>query len=265
MTSRFIPRHFLSLRRWLLPCVVAFTVPGAHAAMTDAPFGMFPVGHYLINNNTWGWKFSPGGHESVWSDAGVDHVGPVAWGAKYDWPVGDKRYQVKAFPSIISGWHWGAWSRDSGLPVKLADLRSVTASGAISVTNPGVQNVAYDCWFHTIEHPGNKDQPSDELMIWMARYGGAGPLGKLQGTVTIGGATWQLYKGELGWNVFSFVRTTNADSWTIDIRDFIDYLVSRRHWLPASRYLTSVQFGSEIFRTDGPGAIEVKDYRVEVK
>ncbi len=179
--------------------------------------------------------------------------------------MGDKPYNVKAYPSIISGWHWGTWSAGSGLPVRVGDRRSIVTSASIAVSNPGVQNVAYDCWFHRIADPDNKTRPTDELMVWMGRYGGAGPLGKLQERVTLGGATWDLSRGETGWTVFSFVRVTNAESWTINLRDFIDYLAVAKGWIEKEKYVTSVQFGSEIFKTDGDGSFRVTDYRCDVE
>lgn len=264
-----IPRLRISTRLFgcgaLVFGALALAVSGLSGAMTDASFGTFPVGKFIINNNTWGEQYSPGGHESTWSTGNARSTGPVTWGAKYDWPVGDNPHQVKAYPSIFAGWQFGIWSRDSGLPARIADLRAVTTSGSIAITNPGVQNVAYDCWFHAIPNPGNKDRPTDELMIWVAHLGGAGPLGKLQGTATIGGTTWEVYKGEIGWNVYSFVRKTNTESWQLDVRDFIRYVVATKHWMAPTKYLTSVQFGSEIFRTDGPASFEVKDYRCDVK
>jgi hypothetical protein len=236
----------------------ACATPGA----ATADFGTIVAAKYVINNNVWGKKHSPGGHESVYC---TGDSSPVSWGATYDWPVGDQPYNVKAFPSIISGWHWGTWSRNSGLPVRVADRRSVVTSGSFAITNAGVQNVAYDCWFHTIADPGNTAKPTDELMIWVARFGGAGPLGKLQGRVELGGATWEVYRGEIGWNVFSFVRVSNAASWTVDVREFIDYLVSTKGWMEKDKFLTSVQFGSEIFRTEGDGRFDVTDYRCDVE
>jgi hypothetical protein len=239
-------------------CATRISAPGRIAA----DFGTIAAAKYIISNNVWGKSHSPGGRESVYC---TGNASPVTWGATYDWPVGDKPYNVKAYPSIISGWHWGTWSAGSGLPVRVGDHRPVVTSASIAVTNPGVQNVAYDCWFHRIADPGNQSQPTDELMIWVARFGGAGPLGKLQGRVELGGATWDLYRGETSWNVFSFVRVDNAESWTIDVRDFVDYLVSVKGWLQPEKYLTSVQFGSEIFRTDGAGSFRVTDYRCDVR
>ncbi len=242
----------------LASCATRITAPGR----MGADYGTILAAKYIINNNVWGKSHSPGGHESVYCS---NAVSPVTWGATYDWPVGDKPYNVKAYPSIISGWHWGTWSAGSGLPVRLGDRRSIVTSGSVAVTNPGVQNVAYDCWIHRIADPGNQSQPTDEVMVWVARYGGAGPLGKMQERVEIGGATWDLYRGVTTWNVYSFVRVDNATSWTIDLRDFTDYLVSAKGWLEKEKYLTSVQFGTEIFKTDGAGSFEVANYRCDVE
>ena len=149
--------------------------------------------------------------------------------------------------------------------MRIAERLSILTSASFSITNPGVQNVAYDCWFHPTDQPTNKSEPTDELMIWVARFGGAGPLGKVQGRVEIGGATWDVYRGRLAWNVFSFVRVANVTSWTIDLRDFTDYLVSVKGWMEKEKYLTSVQFGSEIFKTDGDGSLDVTAYRCDVR
>jgi xyloglucan-specific endo-beta-1,4-glucanase len=246
----------------LLGACATTPAPIAAPGSTAADYGTVVAAKYVINNNVWGKAHSPAGRESVYC---TNDTSPVSWGTAYNWPVGDKPYQVKAFPSIISGWHWGTWSPNSGLPVRVADRRSVRTSGSYVLTNPGVQNVAYDCWFHAIDHPDNQSQPTDELMIWVARFGGAGPLGKLQGEVEIGGATWAVYKGEVGWNVFSFVRASNVTAWQIDVRDFIDYLVATKGWMEKEKYLTSVQFGTEIFRSEGEGRLDVKDYRCDVE
>ncbi|MDC0773338.1 hypothetical protein POF73_41725 [Streptomyces sp. HD] len=37
-------------------------------------------------------------------------------------------------------------------------------------------NVAYDLWPHTKNAADRQDQPTGEIMIWLNRQGGAGPL-----------------------------------------------------------------------------------------
>ncbi|WP_239311423.1 GH12 family glycosyl hydrolase domain-containing protein [Plantactinospora mayteni] len=52
------------------------------------------------------------------------------------------------------------------------------------------------------------------------------------------------------WNVYSYVRTSNITSATLNLRDFTNDVVSRG-WMSSSKYLTSVQAGPEIFTGNG--------------
>lgn len=220
------------------------------------------VGGYLLNNNIWGKKTSPTG----WQVIDDIVAGPkLSWRVRYNWPVGTKRYAVKAYPSVVTGWQWGIWSSDGALPRGISTLHRVTTGAAVTIDNPGVQNVAYDLWFHAPgSKPDNQKQPTDELMIWMSAHGGAGPLGKYTQTVKVGDAEWRLSVGDIGWKVFSFVRTVPSTTWKIDAKPFIDYLVE--HGLMAKeKQLTSVEFGTEVFRSNGDAAFHVKDYFVKVE
>jgi hypothetical protein len=105
------------------------------------------------------------------------------------------------------------------------------------------------------------ENPSDEIMIWVNSAGGAGPIGGVIATVNLEGGTWDLHRGNIGWEVWSFVRTSNSGSGSLNIKSFTDYL--RNTWgLSASKYLTSVQFGSEIFH--GVGNVNVTNYTTTV-
>ena len=98
-------------------------------------------------------------------------------------------------------------------------------------------------------------------MIWVNSTGGAGPIGGTIATVNIGGATWNLHRGNIGWEVWSFIRTSNSGSGTLNIKNFTDYL--RSTWgLSSSKYVTSVQFGSEVFH--GTGNVNVTNYTCTV-
>jgi hypothetical protein len=130
-------------------------------------------------------------------------------------------------------------------------------------------NVAYDLWLHTQSNPDSSSTPTDEIMIWPYRSGGAGPAGTYQTTVNIGGANWDLYRGWInagngnGWNVFSFVRTSNTTSVSLNLRDFVNDLVYNRQWLSNSKYLTSIQAGTEVFI--GSGQLDTNSYWVDVQ
>jgi hypothetical protein len=145
----------------------------------------------------------------------------------------------------------------------VADLRAAASGATTRLDHPGVQNLAYDLWFHAAAPVRGGDKPSDELMIWLARHGGAGPLGTLREKVTIDGATWELYVGDIGWKVFSFVREENTASWRLDLKAFIDHL-RRAGLMDDTRQFSSIQFGTEVFSSPGDARLNVADYFVEI-
>jgi hypothetical protein len=253
-----------ALLRGAIALVVGLAFASPHSARaegTSENFGQIHFSKYFLNNNVWGRADSPAGWNAIWNS---NNTSPVWWGTAYNWPVNGNPNSVKAYPSIISGWHWGTWSANSGLPVRIWENKNLSTGASFTIQNAGVQNVAYDCWFHTIPNPTWENQPTDELMVWVSSYGGAGPLGTLQETVWIAGQQWRVYKGNIGWNVYSFVRTTNTDSWSFNLRDFVNHVTYNKGWMANSKYVTSVQFGTEVFSTTGNGQINVSNYRLDV-
>jgi xyloglucan-specific endo-beta-1,4-glucanase len=87
-------------------------------------------------------------------------------------------------------------------------------------------------------------------MVWLAAYGGAGPIsatGSAVATVTIGSYSFKLYKGTNGaTTVFSFVATSTVTSFSGDINLFFKYLTTSQG-VPSSYYITSLQAGTEPF------------------
>jgi hypothetical protein len=219
-------------------------------------------GTYVLNNNDWGKASSPTGWQII--DA-IEPGQKISWRVRYNWPAGSNPHGVKCYPSVITGWQWGLWSSDGRLPRTVGSLHRVTTGATAKVENPAVQNVAYDLWFHAPgSKPDDQKKPTDELMIWMAALGGAGPLGKRVETVKLAGAEWKLNVGDIGWKVYSFVRTEPCEQWNVDAKVFIDYLVEHGY-MAKDKQLTSVEFGTEVFRTKGDGALQVKDYFVDIE
>ena len=68
--------------------------------------------------------------------------------------------------------------------------------------------------------------------------------------MNIGGADWDLYRGTTVQPVYSFVRVQNASTAVLNMSAFAQDLVTRG-WVQSSRYLTSVQAGTEIFTGSG--------------
>ncbi len=235
------------------------------AEETCEDFGVLLAGKYWMNNNVWGQDAGVGSQCIRRSCLDGDKI---AW--ETDWTWANSPSSVKSYGSAVLGWHWGYHVQDTGLPVRVSDNKSVSCGISYAVSGSGTMNVAYDLWFHSVADPqwGREgvptDQPTDELMIWLYKAGGAGPIGSVQGSaVSIGGALWNLHKGEITsngqhlWNVYSFVRTENTSSTTLDMRDFAAEVV-KRGWMPNTRYLTSVQVGPEVFV--GQGKLTTSSY-----
>jgi hypothetical protein len=116
---------------------------------------------------------------------------------------------------------------------------------------------------------GTNDDPTDEVMVWLYRANGAGPVGTKQVTVTIAGTSWDLYRGaildssgRMRWNVFSFVRTANATTAVLNLMDFYNDLVTRG-WMQSSKYVSSIQAGTEIFT--GTGQLDTKGFYCRIQ
>ena len=215
-------------------------------------------GKYWVNNNVWG-KADGTGSQCVWEN-GLNGDS-LSWGTRWNW-AGDNT-KVKSYASSVLGWHWGWKATGTGLPVQLSAGKAVDTSWNFTVTQTtsNVMNVAYDLWLHDMAAPDWQNNPTDEVMVWLYKAGGAGPVGTKQATVTIAGTTWDLYKGNIGWEVYSFVRTSNTSAADLDLTDFTDDLVARG-WLAKTKYLSSVQAGTEIFT--GSGRLDTTAYSVKI-
>ncbi len=247
-----------SLFAAVLAAVVFAVVPAApaQAANTCEAFGSITLGKYWVNNNLWG-QDSGSGSQCAWDTKSGASIG---WGTSWTWS--GQSNSVKSYTSSVLGWHWGWKTSGHELPVRLNAGRDLYTDVSYQVSGSGTMNVAYDLWLHDISNPGSSDNPTDEVMIWTYRSGGAGPLGTLQGTVTIAGTSWDLYRGNIGWNVFSFVRQSNTTSATLHAQDFLNNLISRG-WMSNTKYLSSIQHGTEVFT--GSGQLDVTNYTADIR
>jgi xyloglucan-specific endo-beta-1,4-glucanase len=230
----------------------------ARAAKSCAAGGVIAEGRYWLHNNQWG-KDTGDGSQCVRAAGGSG--GTLAWDTSWKWT--GRANSVKSYAAAVLGWHWGWKARDTGLPIRLSAGRAVRTTWDFAVTRqgPNTLNVSYDLWLHDTATPDSPDEPTDEVMVWLYHSGDAGPIGTKQATVTIAGTGWDLYRGEAGWNVFSFVRTGNTTSADLNLTDFTDELTTRG-WLPRTKYLSSVEAGTEIFT--GEGALDTSAYAVTI-
>ena len=176
-------------------------------------------GGYTLYNDVWG---SGAGTQVIWANSYSN------WGVWADHPATGG---IKSYPNVTKY-----------LGKKVSSLGTTTSSFNVTVPTSGVAfESAYDIW---------SSDNAYEVMLWMNKYGAVGPLGTLQTTVTVGGHTWKVYKGSNGSNaVFSFVRTGNTSSGTVDIRAIAQWLRSAGWWGDVT--VGNVQFGFEITSSAG--------------
>ncbi|MGI5153968.1 GH12 family glycosyl hydrolase domain-containing protein [Microbispora sp. CA-102843] len=150
-----------------------------------------------------------------------------------------------AYPAVYAGCHYANCSSGSGLPLQVSNSQFNTVQTSVSMTYPGsgVYDAAYDIWFDPTARKDGQNTGA-ELMVWLNHTGSIQPVGSKVGTVNLAGATWDVWYGNSGWNVVSYVRTSPTNSLSFAVRTFFDDMVSRGYG-QRSWYLTSVQAGFE--------------------
>jgi hypothetical protein len=125
--------------------------------------------------------------------------------------------------------------------VALNSLSSATSTFNESNPSGGNWESAYDIWLNG---------SGIEVMAWTDVSGNVGPLGSSVGTVSLDGNTWTLYAGNNGTNpTYSFVRTANETSGTVNILDLLKYLENTKGYF-SNPTLSTIQYGWEISGTN---------------
>lgn len=221
------------------------------------------LGKYRVLNNLWGMNHSGvHGSQCTWSTCNT--ASGISWGTEYDWsggPVGE----VTSYSAAILGWHFSTIPAESGLPLLLSEQRPIDCSWSFELkpTTASTQNVAYDIWLSREAAPTGATVPTDEVMIWLHRSGGASPIGGSpvevlslpSGNFALsegrnGAPGKEFEEGVTGWNVHSFVLSATAPCTDLNLTDFFDFLVERRG-LDASKYVIGIEAGTEVFSGGG--------------
>jgi chitodextrinase len=209
---------------------------------TDA-FLRSPVanGRYIVQNNVWG--------ATTRQCIDVNQSGPgfTIIEAQHNNTGGTPA----AYPSMIFGCHWAATpaecSAGSGLPMQATNPAFNNVSTSISVTYPSNGsyrwNASYDIWFDPTPRT-NGQVTGAEVMVWLNWTPGIFPVGSQVATVNVLGASWEVWFGNIGWNVVSYRRTSPANSLNFNVSTFFNDAVSRGY-AQRSWYLTSIQAGFE--------------------
>jgi Glycosyl hydrolase family 12 len=214
-----------TLVRAALPVVAAaaaltLIAPSALAAVyeSSAQYASYSTGGYTMYNDEWG---SGHGSQTLWVNSASN------WGVYSTQP---NTSGVKSYPND-----------SKSIGTALNSLSRVTSS--FNESNPGSGNweSAYDIWLNSSSY---------EVMIWTYVSGDVGPLGSSVGTVTLDGNTWTLYAGNNGSNpTYSFVRSGNESSGTVNVLDLLKYLENTKRYF-SNPTLSTVQYGWEISSTN---------------
>lgn len=224
----------LRKKTWVKVCIVVvafFTfVSTAYAATwwTSDKWGNWQDNGYTLYNNIWG---SGAGHQTLWANSYSN------WGVWADHP---NTGGIKSYPNSTRF-----------VNARLSELSSLTSNFNVSVPNNGAYVTAYDIW---------ADNHAYEIMLWMNHHGAVKPISynwdangepvPVQTNLSLGGHTWNVYRGTNGANeVFSFVRTSNTNSGHVDILAVMNWIQQQGWYGDVS--VSEVQFGYEITSSAG--------------
>jgi hypothetical protein len=196
-------------------------------------------GRYVVQNNEWG--------DNVGQCIDVTSAGFRVTAGDHDKPTNGA---PGSYPSIFRGCHYNNCSTGSGLPAKVTTVGSLATTARITVPSSGSWDAAYDVWLDPTPRVDGQNTGA-EIMVWINHLGPPQPVGSKVATVTLAGATWDVWFGNIGWNVISYVRQQTTTSFDTALRQFADDAIARGYVQPAW-FLTSVQFGFEPW-VGGPG------------
>jgi len=182
-------------------------------------WGNTTLNGYTLYNNIWG---SGAGSQCVWANSGTN------WGV---WANHPNTGGIKSYPDS-----------KKVINKSITSLGSLSSTYNVTVPSSGAYNTSYDIWDTAHRY---------EIMLWVNRTGPVGPLGSSQGNVTLGGHSWTVYKGSNGSNaVFSFIRTSNSTSGTVNILPILKWIKDTKGWF-GNETIGDLQFGYEITSSSG--------------
>lgn len=182
-------------------------------------WGQTNLNGYTLYNNIWG---GGAGSQCIWANSGTN------WGV---WANHPNTGGIKSYPN-----------QTKAINKSITSLGSLTSSYNVSVPSSGAYNTSYDIW--DTEH-------DYEIMLWVNKTGPVGPIGSSQGSVSLGGHSWNVFKGTNGANeVFSFIRTSNSSSGTVNILPILKWIKDTKKWM-GNETIGDVQFGYEVTSSSG--------------
>ncbi len=216
---------------------------------------------YILNNNWWGTEGATG-QQCVWGTCQQGDT--IGWVTNWDWNGGSN--WVLTYVSVVFGWQWGYPVEGTGLPIQISSGTSINCGWDFALTETsGSFNVAYDIWLHDTPNPPSDGGQTDEIMIWLYSEGAPAPAGSATVSgISLGQGSWTLWVGDVGWPVFSYVRSENVNSATFDVMDFLDDLVGRG-LVSDAKYVSGVQAGIEVRKGTTRGTLTTNSFYCRIE
>jgi hypothetical protein len=243
------------------------------SAAGDSPRAKVSVAgeNYIVQPNAWGTGASvtmtyKNNSFAVTSAGGSGDQAPASFPSMY----------VGANGFTNSGQY--STKTSDNLPVAISAIKSANTTFRWTAGS-GVYNATYDVWFANADPAGKRynDGLNGFVMVWLHNPGSKQPIGSSQGTTDVAGKTWTVWKGNRGSGpsgdgadlqadpnapVVSFVATSDINSLTFNLKDFIDKAVSG-YGFPASLLLTDVFAGFEIW--SGGNGLKLDEFKIDVQ
>jgi hypothetical protein len=169
-------------------------------------------------------------------------------------------YAPASYPSIVRGCHYGHCT--DTFPRQVSAITRLPSTFTISPA-AGTWDAAYDIWLDPTPRT-NGANTGLEIMIWLSFSGTPFPIGSRTATVSLAGATWEVWLSNGNENgssrTISYRRTPTATAITnFDAMAFVNDAIARgvaqRSW-----YVTSVQAGFEIW--NGGVGLKINQFAV---
>jgi xyloglucan-specific endo-beta-1,4-glucanase len=215
-------------------------------------YATWNFGSYTFANDVWGPSVGTAvGPQTIWANSNVD------WGVWSDQP---NTGGIKSYPHI-----------SYTVNRTISSLSSLTATIAATTPAGGAWSSTFDVWAGNNAH---------EIMLWLNYTGTAAGCGNVKpisynwnaqgcaipvySNVSIGGATWNVYRGNNGANmVYSFLRTTKTNNTTVDVLAFLNY-IKGKGWI-GDLAVGDVQYGFEITSSSGGMNFRSQNFAVNVR
>ncbi len=204
-------KHLIYLIAAMMLLAVGQTAQAAVYSSCDQ-WANYSDGTYTVWNNVWGATGS--WSQCLYCDSATD------WYIEASHTNGS---QVKSYANT-----------SRGVGQSIGNLSSFSSSMSTSSPGTGTYNISWDLWC------------PNEVMVWLARYGGAAPWGSYVTTASIGGRTWDVYKNGYP----GFLTQSNTSGATVDMKAILQYCVDQG-WLSSSNVVDNLGGGFEIWDTGG--------------